>query len=209
MLTEDSIGIQKKLWRPAPTWSRLRRETVAIVYHWAAMTTPEKTTQQNMHDYLWRHMKNKAYHAIVQDEIWQVLHWEMTSGALGLNNLEDYPETTKRRFDDAWPDTRTINILMMELDREGRCGIRTMNNAMLLGAYLCQRYELHPTEHILRHSDVTGKGVRPQDHRLYKPNELPCPRFYVESPQAWEVFRIRIKEVLCIEGDDEGRHFET
>ena len=201
MLTEDGIGVKKKVWKPPPSWSRLRRKTLAIVYHWGASKNPAMTTQQGMYEYLERNKKTKAYHAIVHDEIWQCLHWDMSAGALGLNNLEDYPESTRRLFKNQWPDLMTINILMMEDDTDGRYGILAVNNGMMLGSYLCQRYQLTPTEDVLRHSDVTGKGTRPETHPLYKPDELPCPRFYVENPQSWEIFRLRMHEVLCMDGD--------
>ena len=201
MLTEESIKVQHAPWLPPPTWSRLRRKTHALVYHWAAMSDPKNTSQQNMYDYMFRNLKTKAYHAIIKDEIWRTMHWDMSAGALGLNRLEDYPVETKQRFGGVWPDSVTINILMMEDDKEGRYSIQTANNGAMLGAFLCKRYDLHPTEHVLRHSDVTGKGTKPEGHPLYVKGELPCPRFFVENNPAWEMFRLRIREILVMEND--------
>ena len=201
MISEESIRVVHSPWLPPPAWSRLRRKTLAVVYHWAAMTNPAKTSQQNMYDYIFRNLKTKAYHAIIKDEIWRCMHWDMTAGALGLNGLDDYPVETKQRFGNVWPDIVTINILMMEDDKEGRYSIKTMNNGVMLGAFLCKRYGLHPTEHVLRHTDVTEKGIRPPGHPLYKEGELPCPRFFVENKSAWEMFRLRIREILVMEND--------
>ena len=57
---------------------------------------------------------------------------------------------------------------------------------MELTAGLCRAFELEPEADVIRHYDVAGRE---------------CPRYYVEHPEAWDVFRADV--ALEMERQDE------
>ena len=194
-----------KFWHPQPEYSRRREHTEAIVFHWSASFNP-KIGRSAYLDEMWRFYQRTlaahSYHAIVKDgSIWQTIPWDMTAGALGLPAWLDYPEDTLQRFGiTGWgnaPDKQCINVLMIEELKDGRFRRQTIDSAIELGAYLCARYKRNPFEDVLRHSDATDKGIRPTNHELYDPTELPCPKYFVEDGEAWDRFLHEIKGILA------------
>lgn len=194
-----------KFWHPQPEYSRRRERIKAIVFHWGASFNPKIGRSARL-DEMWRFYQRTlaahSYHALIKDgSTWQTIPWDMTAGALGLPDWRDYPEDTIRRFGiTGWgnaPDAQCINVLMIEEEENGKFRRQTIDSAAQLGAYLCARYARDPFEDVLRHSDVTWKGIRPVDHKLYDPHELPCPRYFVEHEEAWTWFLHEIKDRLA------------
>lgn len=68
---------------------------------------------------------------------------------------------------------RSVSIENCHLDDSGRFTEETYEACVHLTAYLVAEYNLK-RENIIRHYDVTGK---------------PCPLYYVENEDKWEVFR--------------------
>ena len=62
---------------------------------------------------------------------------------------------------------------MCHPDEEGNFNDATYNNCVSLVAHLMNYYHLD-MDHLIRHYDVTGKN---------------CPRYFVEHPDRWEVFK--------------------
>lgn len=204
-LEQIRLNLKERMWDPQPAYSKLRDRIVAIVYHWGASFHPKigrVAKMSEMWSYYARTLAAHSYNALVRFEILQTMPWEMSSGALGLDQWEDYPPETIKRFGvTSWanaPDRQVINVLMMEDDEEGRFSPDTIYNARMLAAYLCASYQLDPLEDVLRHTDITHKGIRPIDHRLYDPSEKPCPRFYVKHESLWDEFKLRIKEICVL-----------
>jgi hypothetical protein len=205
-MSEIKVDIKERFWNPQPAYSHKRQKTLALVYHWGCSYAPKIGRVANL-DEMWtfyqRTLKDHSYHAFVRFNILQTMPWDMTGGALGLTNIRFYPEEAVKKFGittdwSSSPDEKAINILMMEEDEEGRYDQKTIYNAQMLGAFLCAKYQLDPINDVLRHTDVTHKGIRPIGHFLYSSTELPCPRFYVEHENLWMEFKLRIKEICCL-----------
>lgn len=65
----------------------------------------------------------------------------------------------------------TIAIEVCHPDETGQYASITYKRVVELTALLCKEFKLDPETEVIRHYDVTGKL---------------CPKYYVESPQAWE-----------------------
>ena len=203
------ISIKEKLWSRLPEYAQEdREETVAIVFHWGRSWSDKIgrcATLEEMHSYYSRTLEDHSYHAFVGREIWQTMRWEAHSGALGLPRVKLYPPEATRRFRiTGWssvPDWKVINILLFEDDEEGTFSSETLANGHLLGAYLCDMFDLSPTRDFLRHSDVTHKGIRDLDHPLYSASEDPCPKRFVEYPEDWTAFITKTYEILCLKSN--------
>lgn len=197
--------IVNKIWYPLPRWIRFRytyEKVIGIVYHWGCAWNAKLERMPTLQE-LWDYHKNgalntQAYHAMIyRNEIWQTLEWERISGAVGLLKYIDYPEDIRKKMK-YWPDCITINILLLEEDEEGNYHQDTIDNGILLGAFLSKRYDLEPPEQVYRHSDVTHKGTRQPGDPLFDPDQLPCPKYFVEHPEEFEQFKLRIKEQLIV-----------
>ena len=68
----------------------------------------------------------------------------------------------------------TVSIEVCHPDETGEFSPVTYDRTVELTAWLCRAFELDPETDVIRHYDVTGKE---------------CPRYYVEHPEAWDVFR--------------------
>lgn len=71
-----------------------------------------------------------------------------------------------------------ISIEMCHPDEEGNFNDATYNNCVSLVAHLMNYYHLD-MDHLIRHYDVTGKN---------------CPKYFVEHPDRWEVFKDFVAE---------------
>ena len=68
----------------------------------------------------------------------------------------------------------TVSIEVCHGDETGKFNDATMESLEQLVAWLCETFDLDPTEDVIRHYDVTGKI---------------CPKYYVENEDAWLAFR--------------------
>ena len=68
----------------------------------------------------------------------------------------------------------TVSVEVCHPDETGEFSPVTYDRTVELTAWLCRAFELDPETDVIRHYDVTGKE---------------CPRYYVEHPEAWDVFR--------------------
>lgn len=64
----------------------------------------------------------------------------------------------------------TISIEVCHPDAAGQFSLFAYDSLIELTAWLCNVYELDPSEDVIRHYDVIGKR---------------CPRYYVDHPEAW------------------------
>lgn len=71
-----------------------------------------------------------------------------------------------------------ISIEMCHPDEEGNFNDATYNNCVSLTAHLMNYYHID-MDHLIRHYDVTGKN---------------CPKYFVEHPDRWEVFKGFVEE---------------
>lgn len=71
-----------------------------------------------------------------------------------------------------------ISIEMCHPDDGGNFNDATYNNCVFLVAHLMNYYHLD-MEHLIRHYDVTGKN---------------CPKYFVEHPDRWEVFKEYVEQ---------------
>ena len=71
-----------------------------------------------------------------------------------------------------------ISIEMCHPDEEGNFNDATYNNCVSLVAHLMNYYHID-MDHLIRHYDVTGKN---------------CPKYFVEHPDRWDVFKGFVKE---------------
>ena len=80
----------------------------------------------------------------------------------------------------------TVSIEVCHPDETGEFSPVTYQRTVELTAWLCRTFRLEPETDVIRHYDVTGKE---------------CPRYYVEHPEAWDVFRADV--ALEMERQDE------
>ena len=71
-----------------------------------------------------------------------------------------------------------ISIEMCHPDEGGNFNDATYNNCVFLVAHLMNYYHMD-MDHLIRHYDVTGKN---------------CPKYFVEHPDRWDVFKDYVKE---------------
>ena len=67
----------------------------------------------------------------------------------------------------------TVAIEVCHPDETGLFSDATYARTVELTAWLCREFGLDPVSDVIRHYDVTGKI---------------CPKYYVEHPEAWELF---------------------
>lgn len=67
----------------------------------------------------------------------------------------------------------TVAIEVCHPDADGEFSAVTYERTVELTAWLCAQFDLNPETDVLRHYDVTEKR---------------CPLYYVEHPEAWDVF---------------------
>lgn len=70
------------------------------------------------------------------------------------------------------------------IESDGSFHPDTVDRAVKVVAYLCQKYELNPARDLLRHYDVTGKI---------------CPKPFVDKPYLWEAFKAKVAKVAKVE----------
>ena len=84
----------------------------------------------------------------------------------------------------------TVSIEVCHGDETGKFNDATMESLEKLVAWLCEAFDLDPTEDVIRHYDVTGKI---------------CPKYYVENEDAWLSFKqdvsARIEEDKTANGE--------
>ena len=68
----------------------------------------------------------------------------------------------------------TISIEVCHPDADGKFNDMTYQRLTELAGWLCWKFDIDPSEDVIRHYDVTGKE---------------CPLYYVEHPEAWEALR--------------------
>ena len=71
----------------------------------------------------------------------------------------------------------TVSIEVCHPDETGQFSPVTYRRVVELTAWLCREFKLDPETKVIRHYDVTGKV---------------CPRYYVETPAAWEQFLVDV-----------------
>lgn len=76
----------------------------------------------------------------------------------------------------------TVSIEVCHPDETGRFSAVTYDRVVELTAWLCRTYRLDPSTQVIRHYDVTGKI---------------CPKYYVDHPEAWEIFRADVSAELA------------
>jgi len=74
----------------------------------------------------------------------------------------------------------TISIECCHSDESGEFNKKTYASMVELTAWLCLKFDLNETD-LLRHYDITQKS---------------CPKYFVDDEEAWETFKIDVKEEL-------------
>ena len=75
----------------------------------------------------------------------------------------------------------TIAIEVCHPSADGKFSDATYNRVAELTAWLCETFDLAPSDGVIRHYDVYGKV---------------CPRYYVEHPDAWETLKSDIADMI-------------
>ncbi len=86
--------------------------------------------------------------------------------------LDEIAYCSNKRNDD------TISIECCHRDATGKFSDATYESLVKLTAWLCNLYDLEK-EDIIRHYDVTGKL---------------CPKYFVDSPDAWYLFKNKVEQ---------------
>ncbi|WP_122639697.1 peptidoglycan recognition protein family protein [Romboutsia sp. Marseille-P6047] len=85
----------------------------------------------------------------------------------------------------------SIGIECCHPTSDGHYNDATYNSMVELGAYLCEKYNLDPTDDMIRHYDITRKI---------------CPKWFVDNPNAWIKFKNDVKNKMnrSTSDDDNG-----
>lgn len=85
-----------------------------------------------------------------------------------------YASNSKNRY--------SVSIEVSHPDETGEFTSETYESVVALAAWLCGRYEL-TSEALIRHYDITGKE---------------CPKYFVDNPEKWELFKLDVQEILDV-----------
>jgi N-acetylmuramoyl-L-alanine amidase len=122
-----------------------------------------------------------AHYAVDEDEA--ILMVPTSEVAYHCGSGSDFPigytQFAIDRFHD-YPNKYTIGIEMC-IKGDGEFDPRTIDNARMIAATACTRYDLRPALQIVRHYDVTGKV---------------CPKRFVEYPKEFEAFKESVKTTM-------------
>lgn len=110
-------------------------------------------------------------------------HFFVDDDSITISVPEDYVAFHCGAYHYTHPFCRNYNsigIEMCDAKRDGRvmATAKTIDNAADLVAMLCEKYGI-PTDHIIRHYDVTGKL---------------CPKYWVDDPDGIKKFRKKVEE---------------
>ena len=110
-------------------------------------------------------------------------HFFVDDDSITISVPEDYVAFHCGAYHYTHPFCRNYNsigIEMCDAKRDGRVMAteKTIDNAADLAAMLCEKYNI-PTDHIIRHYDVTGKL---------------CPKYWVDDPDGIKKFRKKVEE---------------
>lgn len=106
-------------------------------------------------------------------------------GGSGQEWPKGYTDFAKEMFND-YPNYHTIGIETCHRDETGYFDPSTLHNLRGLCAILCHDLDLDPCEELIRHHDLTGKL---------------CPKWFVDHEDAWERFRVSVKELMVVMGE--------
>jgi N-acetylmuramoyl-L-alanine amidase len=81
----------------------------------------------------------------------------------------------------SWPNCRVLGVEMYHPTKTGKPDIMTLANTVVYCAEQCIENNLDPLEDICRHYDITGKI---------------CPKFYVDNPKEFILFKIMVAEEM-------------
>lgn len=80
-------------------------------------------------------------------------------------------------------NSHSISIENCHPDDSGEFNKATYDSLVKLTAALCKTYGLNPQTQVIRHYDVTKDG---------KPYRKECPKYFVDNPEEWEVFKAAV-----------------
>lgn len=75
----------------------------------------------------------------------------------------------------------SISIENCHPDSTGKFNTTTEKSLIELCSYLCKKYKLNPITDLIRHYDVNGKI---------------CPKYYVNNPSEWRMFKNKVKSKM-------------
>lgn len=158
-----------------------------IDVHWSAAMN---ATAKNLRDGFEKQVElknNKAsYHYSVD---WDgAIQWMPTAEAAWSIGAYHYFPWILEKWG-ARPDLHSVGVLLCHRDNVyGVYDRPTLYNAVELLAFLCQFHGLHPQTRILMHSQFTGKGLMGKVPPPGQKPALPCPRYFISNPPAWQAF---------------------
>jgi N-acetylmuramoyl-L-alanine amidase CwlA len=143
----------------------------AFVVHWVENPRTTAMFNRNWWELLKNGMKDSkgnyiygsAHYAIDPETIIQ---------CIPLNETARHIETLGK-----YTNMNTIGIELCHIDWEGRFDPRTLDKAVDLLKFLCDRFKKDPKDDIIRHFDASGKL---------------CPKWFIDHPEDFELFKGRI-----------------
>ena len=175
----------KKLLLTPNRWSRPQRpleEVRAIAMHWV-----ENPGMSAQHTWNWFELRKNGQHG------WGSTHFIIdaatTIWCLPLDEMGYHVGPQSKATDWAkehlapYANSFCLGIELCHPTADGHFEEPTLWQAASLCAELCGRYQLDPIADIIRHYDVTGKR---------------CPKHWVDCPEDFGRFRLRVVEIMSI-----------
>lgn len=140
-----------------------------LVIHWTANTAKGANARANR-NYFQNTTRAASAHYIVDDrEIVRCIPENEVAYHVGALKYSH-------------PEARNANSIGIEMCVNADGNFEKMReNTVRLAADICRRYGINPLNDMLRHYDVTRKD---------------CPRFFVQDPAAWNIFRYEVSKAM-------------
>ena len=147
-----------------------------LVYHYTGNDGDHDTN--NAKYYRDNVVESSAHYFVDDDSITQSVPDLVIAWAVGGKRYKNYKETGGAKLYGIAKNANSISIEMCDTSRDGALMAteQTLSNAIELGKYLMQKYDI-PIDRVIRHFEVSGK---------------PCPAYFVDN-EKWEAFKARLR----------------
>lgn len=129
-----------------------------------------------------KHQYGSAHYCVDEEDVVACVPEDEMAYHVGAHS---YTDMALRRFG-PYPNSYLLGIEMAHSDWTGKPDEATEHYAIELSSILCSRYVLNPQQDIFTHTQITGKVTKMG----------PCHKWYHTYPDAFLVFKNRIKEMM-------------
>jgi hypothetical protein len=155
-----------------------RAVTKALVYHWIGPFPGQGP--RDVKKWLEGGRRSSPHYLVGDDLILNIVPKWMVGWQGGATDASDYTRLARDQI--GIPPWRyTVGIELCVMNEDGEFSPKTLVNGLWLGKMLCEEFKLNPKFCVIRHFDLTGKS---------------CPKWFVDHPDEWEMFRTEIFDMV-------------